>query len=262
MADIPCHIHTLPVQNATEFDKDLREKILGFDGTAKFNKIIAETPERTVVHRSNIFHCSYIIMRRPDRQEFLTVGPLLYERISGKVFDELFQRLCLPEAVREPLSAYYCNLKFIPYRDLLEDFCLLIANHMYGKGQYQVIYKDGDEADVLEGCWIWQNRVRLSDPPFVNLQFIEERYAAENALLRAVHHGDEAQAVKAAKTLVKKDAPPLPQNKKDLMLMLNTLLRKEAEAAGVHPIHIESFSNSNMQKIERLLRVEPLTDTE
>ncbi len=39
---------------------------------------------------------------------------------------------------------------------------------------------------------------------------------------------------------------------KDYMITLNTLLRKAVESAGVHPIHIDSVSNRNIQLIEQL----------
>ncbi len=46
------------------------------------------------------------------------------------------------------------------------------------------------------------------------------------------------------------------RDKKDLTITLNTLMRKAAEQAGVHPIHIDSFSNQCIQQIEQLGSVE------
>ncbi len=46
------------------------------------------------------------------------------------------------------------------------------------------------------------------------------------------------------------------RDRKELCITANTIFRKVAEQAGVHPIHIDSFSNHNIQLIEQLTSLE------
>lgn len=261
MMSIPYHLEALPFQNTSTYDKHLREKILGFPNAAeRLNRALSGIPERTVVNRTDLFQCNYIVLRLPDTETVLSVGPLLYERIYGERFEEIFQVLRLPEHLRDALAAYYCDVKFLPNPETVEDLCLLTANYLYGKGQYQVVYEN--EAGLLDEYQLYENLLRVPEQPFVNLRFLEERYEAENALLRAVSSGEEALAVECAKQFFAKELPlrlssPM-RDRKDLLITLNTLLRKQAEASGVHPIHIDSHSNHNIQEIEQLFSMEQI----
>ncbi len=65
---------------------------------------------------------------------------------------------------------------------------------------------------------------------------IEERYRAENAVLTAIGHGNETQAMESVKKLVNLGIPPrladTLRDRKDLTITLNSLMRKAAEQAG------------------------------
>lgn len=43
---------------------------------------------------------------------------------------------------------------------------------------------------------------------------------------------------------------------KDYAITLNSLMRKTAEQAGVHPIHIDSYSNQNVKRIEQMTQID------
>ena len=65
--------------------------------------------------------------------------------------------------------------------------------------------------------------------------------------------------MESVKKLVNLGIPPrldTLRDRKDLTITLNSLMRKAAEQAGVHPIHIDSFSNQSVRQIEELESVE------
>lgn len=97
----------------------------------------------------------------------------------------------------------------------------------------------------------------------MNIQHIEDRYKTENNLIQAVAGGNEALAIKYANQFTVFTIPQRLPNKlrdeRDLCITLNTILRKAAELAGVHPIHIDSFSNSNIPQIEKLENSEQIS---
>ena len=94
----------------------------------------------------------------------------------------------------------------------------------------------------------------------MSIQVIEERYAMENGLITAVTNGNHTKAMEMLSKLTKSVAPPRMPNAlrdhKDYTITINTLLRKTAEGAGVHPIHIDSFSNQNVKEIEQCISLD------
>lgn len=89
---------------------------------------------------------------------------------------------------------------------------------------------------------------------------IEQRYESENALISAVTSGRESRAMEMTSQFGTHFLPKRTTNNlrdiKDYTITLNTLLRKAAEKAGVHPIHIDSYSNCNIAMLEKLTSVE------
>ena len=82
---------------------------------------------------------------------------------------------------------------------------------------------------------------------FSNIDVIEKRYEAENMLINAVTSGRESQALEITSKFESRLLPQRISNNlrdmKNYTITLNTLLRKAAEQAGVHPIHIDAYSN-------------------
>lgn len=75
-------------------------------------------------------------------------------------------------------------------------------------------------------------------------------------LINAVASGRESQTLEL---ISKFETWLLPQrttnnlrDMKNYTITLNTLLRKAAEQAGVHPIHIDAYSNCNVVMLESL----------
>ena len=75
---------------------------------------------------------------------------------------------------------------------------------------------------------------------------IEERYALEELLMNAVSVGDTKNALEYQRRFRKHPLVPrtddLVRNSQNMMIILNTLLRKAAQAGGVHPLHIDRLS--------------------
>lgn len=257
--EIPFH-HVdmgIPCDDLDWFDLGLRNSLLGDDSLKYLPGWLKAHTGPYLYHWTDPFQCSYTILNLPDSDEWLFVGPVLFEEIKGGRFDQLFNSLGLPEKLRLPMVNQYYNIKLVLYHSVFESFLTLIADHTYGKEQYQIIYCNEDESMEWNRKYL-QNQPGFNVPenPFLNVQFIEDRYDTENALIRAVSSGNEAQALA---NLSKMQSIMLPQrlsselrDQKNYTVTVNTLLRKAAEAAGVHPYHIDMRSNQNVQQLEQL----------
>ncbi len=259
-ADLPARKVALPCEDWSWLDQGLRTEILGIasaDYAERLNQCMLACEASTVYHYTDLFQCNYTCARLPECGESLIIGPFLYEKLNGIRFDELFQSLKLPEALRIPLQNYYCSVSFLPSQTAYESLIVLIADRIYGKKQYRIEHADANT--LGERYQFYNNYWRIPDKPFHSVRYIEDRYNAENALLQAVYTGNESEAAEQAGRI----HAMLPQrmtnelrDTKDYLITLNTLLRKAAESAGVHPIHIDSLSNGHVKSIERLTSAE------
>ena len=88
----------------------------------------------------------------------------------------------------------------------------------------------------------------LPEKPVLSIQMLEDRYALENHLLDAVHHGDAELAMQALQSFCGVTIPGRKGHTKTttvrfLAVALNALLRKEAERAEVHAFYLDTLYN-------------------
>ncbi len=252
--NMPIHLIKLPCQDWNWMDLSLRSEILGIDFSPDyFNNWFASLSPSVIYHQTDLFQCSYTIFLLPDTGEYVVIGPLLFEKISGQRFDTLFQTLSLPEEIRKPLKNYFFNVKFIPYQSLYETFLLSSTKFIQGK-PFQVLYQAANELDQ----WTKDKNIHFHIPQqtFSNIQHIEERYAIENIIFEAVTHGNQKAAMDAFNKITDVMLPRRLSDElrddKNLCISLDSILRKAAETAGVHPAHIDEYSNQNITCIEQL----------
>lgn len=176
----------------------------------------------------------------PEPNSYYFIGPLLFEQADVQWIDRLLQSLELPESLQEPLQSCYSGVKFLPDRIMYDHLVTQAGEYAFGKGLHRTVYEDAS----------------FPDAPFLGAQHVENRCAIENSIIEAVFSGNESQAIEQFTKLA---VLPLPRHlentlrdRKDLCITVNTLLRKTAENAGVHPIHIDSYSNRNIQFIEQM----------
>lgn len=241
------------------FDLGLRSKILGLpDSEFRIQEWLSSTRPDTIYFQKDVFQCHYISFYLPVEDERFLCGPILFDAMDEIHFQALVESLELPEEFHANLKFYYERMPFFPSRDLLKTIFVELGNVIYGKGHFRIEYNDSNTLDL----WYtkYENYLRIPDEPFLNIRIIEARYETENALMAAVSNCNETLALELAakfRTFV------LPQrladrvrDLKDYTITLNTLLRKAAEEAGVHPIHIDSHSNSTIPLIEDITSTE------
>ena len=88
------------------------------------------------------------------------------------------------------------------------------------------------------------------------MQLMEQRYAYENELIRAVtlgqQHKEKILLAAFNDQMFERRTHDAVRNAKNYCIIMNTLLRKAAEDGGVHPIYIDSTSSKFAMRIELL----------
>lgn len=256
---IPVHHIREDCEDFSWMDDNLRESLLHEEDHEKrvIEKLLS-MEERTLYFMQDIFLHNYSIFKMMDKKEWIVFGPVLFEEVSGSRFDSLFDMLKLPERLRIPLQNHYYSLKLVRMQESFENVIMQIANLHFGKENYRI------ERTQFASYTEWENQYKnvfqVSEEPFSNIQYIEERYSSENQLMQAVMNGNESLATmiisKADLIMLPKRLLNTLRDHLDYTITLNTILRKAAEQGGVHPIHIDSFSNHNIQLIEQITSVE------
>lgn len=255
---VPARKVSLPCQDLGWVDQGLRRDILGIaDITERINTLTASLESNTLYHYRDEFLLNYVSARTPDG-DYLFLGPVLFGKMSPQKFEELFKKLRLPERAREPLQNFYLNICCLSAEGVFYRVLDVIADAVYGPGNHKSVF--GDMGTLEEWRALFDLEMAVPEKPFVNMRHIEERYACENALLSAVSSGAEEVALKYMNKLLDIGVPPRMENElrdaRDLVIALNTLLRKTVEQAGIPPTQIDSRSNNNVIRVEQAVSVD------
>ncbi|MCC8045744.1 MAG: helix-turn-helix domain-containing protein [Clostridiales bacterium] len=250
---------TLPCPDAARFDQGLRQDILHIsDLENTVNQFLEELkPEKLYFIRDD-YLCSYIFLRLPDSDEIFSCGPVVYEQIQGDRLKRLLKELDIPEKLSGLFRDYYLNVSYVATPLFLTNLFTLLARRLFGEDGYEIVETTFQE--LSQWSDFYQNYFRVEETPFLSIQMIESRYQAEGELISAVQKGNEKKALdlltRQASHIIPERLTSHLRDQMDYCITLNTLLRKAAEIAGVHPIHIDSLSNQNVKTIETLSSIE------
>jgi AraC-like DNA-binding protein len=182
---------------------------------------------------------------------------MLIYRPSDEQILALVERLGLPVSLYHGLVSYFERLPQLKSQEVFDTICFSVADTVFsGRDQYKVrVIHNSAEPDALQQM-IARNDPIQEESQEERFRNLEKRYALENSLLSAVETGDVNAALSSFYRFVRFSSglarmPDRLRDKKDLVITLNTLLRKAAERAGVHPYYIDAFSNSRVAKLEQ-----------
>lgn len=251
---IPVHIVKLPCEAVAWMDCGLRSDILLEQKPDYINEYLNNFKENTICHLKDTFQCSYSILRIPDSDKMMICGPVLFEEIRPSRLNDIAARIQLPQELHTVLQSYYLRLASFPAPAVYYSIFLTLGNYLFGENQYETLYQNLNEMD--EWYESYSRQYRNAGDSMMNIEMIEMRYALEAQLLDTVFSGNEAKAMAIVSKLSSVTLPRRLNDElrdyKNYTITFNTLFRKKAEEAGVHPIHIDLCSNQHVQQIEQI----------
>ena len=171
---------------------------------------------------TDLFQCTFVFLLLPDEKTVFYCGPVVFEKMQGERFEELFSSLPLKETYHDAIQTYYQRLPFLGSYALFESLFLELGKKLYGDS-CEVVYSNTDFFDHWNNAY--KHCLRDQEHPFSN---------------------------KFETWLLPQRTTNNLRDMKNYTITLNTLLRKAAEQAGVHPIHIDAYSNCNVVMLESL----------
>lgn len=180
------------------------------------------------------------------------IGPLLHEPISSSALLELMDKLGIMLPLQQNFIEFYHRIPLFPSFELWNQIVSFFLNECGIPLKFLEINNDSLEFSPVD-----TQAAPSSDMTDVTSKALEERYKWENALLDAVAAGNVKQSMDTLFRLSQYKIPlrsaDLLRSQKNLLLSLNTLLRKAVERSHVHPLHIDALSRQLSIQIESML---------
>lgn len=189
------------------------------------------------------------------------VGPYLLRPVTPELLRENAAKFPDPAHILPSLEKYY---REIPY--LVNDNQLLVVLYTLGGclwGGGGITLQDLPTHHLPSLALNAQSLALTSpgDSP-LSMEALENRYADEEKLMRAVSAGQADQAAIiysrfTSRQMEQRTTPPL-RDTKNYFIVFNTLLRKAAEYGHVHPLYIDQTSSELAKQIESAQSTEAL----
>ncbi len=200
--------------------------------------------------------CHYLFFRIPDDTEtaYAIIGPYTLTEISRQAILDIFSRFSYPAEILPQLEKFYQEVPVIIDESKLFTLIYTLGIKLWGNEEN---FSFQDIPDTISEDLRIENTEKTSLKPLapsLSMKVLEKRYYDENELMKAVSTGQSHKAMVhynsfLSRQLEQRLADPL-RNGKNYAIILNTLLRKAAEQASVHPLHIDNISSQYAKKIE------------
>lgn len=266
-------IFSPPFANIEEIDFGLRSQLfVNFDYHEYFIPLFADCEEGNICLFTDDFDAHFALFQLPDSSaaalspspkgsesapvssapvSYVVIGPYITTPVTTVRFFEITQQLSIPQVLHRELLEYYNSL--VCAGDMMGSFLNSVATLIYnGSKNFRYIHIDNKIHQIPE-----ELEFNIHSSSELAMSLIEQRYQFEDKLLYAVQCGDSNKALDLFNQFSKYKIAPRNQdilrNQKNLLLVLNTLLRKAVQRSYVHPYHIDELSTQLAIKIESIL---------
>ncbi len=249
--------HFVTEETAASFNLDLGlRRLLGQDITKPLRQFLKEhIRSHTIYHVTDPFHCRYAMFVLPDMEPttVMVIGPYLCGEITKQSIYQIIDKHHIPPGLFPQIEKYYSIIPAFPFDNHVNILLNTFGEKIWGGIDGFTVTSMNhvlEPSDPISETVLNKNM----EEPFLSIKVLEDRYAIENKLMQAVTQGQPNKADSILGSLsisVMEDRTTDPlRNLKNYSIIMNTLLRKAAEAGFVHPLHIDKLSSDFARKIE------------
>lgn len=235
-----------------DFDLGIRQTLLNPGEKEHFIRLIYEFGQEGVIYYvKDYFEVEYCLVRFPEKEkeygDFLILGPYRDGYLDEVRLNEIIEGSMVPRVYANELKEYYNAVPIVNNLDQWREICITMIATLYGEDQ------------KLETEFVSQTSLETefkyeSASDVLSFHIIEERYAVEAGIMKAVSEGNTEEALKQLNLMRKykiasRYRDPI-RNLRNGLVIFNTLCRKAAEMGSVHPAHIDAISTQIAKRIE------------
>lgn len=263
---IASHILDDPEHHMSDqIDGGLRAMLFG---ETDYAKLLVNSPteaKENVIYRFfDEYQCNYVFFKIPDSRKncYFFVGPYIPSLPSNEYYEKKAQQLALDPFKIEQMRNYYRSLPIIEEENVLFSIIDTLGSFIFGgENNFNVEYVNYEIPDKRRP--VYTSGVFEDIKPenhTLSLEIIEQNYQNEKRLMEAVSKGKLHKVDMIASSIInhgtEERVADTVRNRKNYLIILNTLLRKAAEYGEVHPYHIHLLSSEFAKKIEDLYSVD------
>ncbi len=244
-----------------DIDAGLRSTILKGYTRETISSLESFHPE-ALYHFTDFYNCNYSFFLMPD-QHFFFIGPYLFDDMTESSIRELISVTGIPASLFSQLQDYYCSLPLITDRT---SFYTLIRNAYQIITNQNSIVEEAFDLRTLESReeYLRKHTFVVPEDPILSMNLLEKRYEIEDIFLEAVTQGNTTKAMSIISQIssmrITARIDDALRNQKNLTLTFNTLLRRTAYKAGVHPFYIDAISANYARFIETASSCQEIDD--
>lgn len=227
----------------------------------------------TIYRIHDEYLCNYILFLLPetDTPEYFLIGPYTLTEIKPQDVLRIAEKSHVTASHFPQLKKYYESLTLLPNESRFLALLNTFGEHIWGNMGNFSLQDNGQflsETDISkddiceyenlthENSITFSTEFENQEEQFLTIRLLEERYEIERQLMHSISLGQTHKAEMlvnnmSGQWLEQRTTNPI-RNLKNYTIVLNTLLRKAAEAGTVHPLHLDSLSSRYAKKIETL----------
>lgn len=219
--------------------------------------MLFQCPSGTICEITTPFWPRFCVLELPHGDGYGVIGPYLPDVDVPDGVEQNLEDLLIQNGV--PLSekaAYRLYLDRLPMisQSKLSAMMEWILYYLYGTEPKPEIYNIDLTPEAPAPCPVF-----AEDAMQARADAIRQRYERENQFMEAVSRGDD-NALHMQGRFSLDRLPNRLRNEKNLMIVLNTLMRKSVEQAKVHPIYIDAISGKWAVRLENAQSLGQLQD--
>ncbi len=204
--------------------------------------------QREVLIIEDEFDCNYILIPASNLKEaIILIGPIRFTAINNNKIKNIIDRLSLPNTYFSYLTQYFQTISVINDKNHFFKYLNCLVEHLFAPHSYII-----RNVKVFSDFNKHFDEINPDSNP-ETLKIIKARYEKEQELMEAISVGD----INKAKELLTYYEHPKRlkdqlRDSKNFLIIDNTLFRKAAQIASVHPIYLDEISSKFAYKIEMI----------
>jgi len=236
------------------FDCNLRQQLFtNYDYSDIRAQLLTHCRPKTLYLIKDKFELNYIIFKydkkaSEESSSYIFLGPYLVRQAS-EFLHQVVEENNLHAFHLSAMRDYYNGIPLVLESKVLESEVALLVKYVFDTNDFE-INRSSLNFDHDHGLVEIQSEPNLK----LSMIMIEERYKSVDILLDAVTRGDykaaSLQMDSFRKYSIENRHSDMLRNYKNLMIVLNSQLRRAVQDADVHPAHIHHLSGYFSRKIE------------
>lgn len=227
-----------------------------FDDATLFDMISSQCQPNTLHRIKTPLLTNFFVFQLPDTKEstFVCIGPYTLTAISQQSIFNLAEQYHVAPGNLAQLEQFYMDLPLISDENTLLTLLYTLGEYLWGNADNFNVKEDFDIPSFIPEIVHPIPDIESPEDALLSIQILEQRYEIEQKLMQSVSNGQLHKAELylshiSTQQYEKRNDNPL-RDYKNYAIIMNTLLRKAAESAAVHPTHLHAISSQYAKKIE------------